>query len=131
MNDRGWTIRDWGSSTVVVMGMPMTARKYRRWQRPSNADACTDCNNATCGDDACKRALKPATSPTTFRVNCGIACDADDAFDSTLCGGTDCDDSDPNAEPGAGGAFGDGIDSDCDGGDGTCGDGVQQGVEEY
>ena len=73
-----------------------------------------------------KRALKAAT--TEDCVNCGTFADADgDGFDSTARAVSIAMTATLNVNPGA---FGDGIDSDCDGGDGTCGDGVQQVVEE-
>ena len=42
-------------------------------------------------------------------------CDLDDdGYEAVVCGGYDCDDSDPTVHPLAGDTFGDGIDSDCD-----------------
>ena len=47
-------------------------------------------------------------------------CDVDtDGYQAASCGGTDCDDGDVAVHPGAKDLLGDGLDSDCDGGDGT------------
>ncbi|MBW2703345.1 MAG: hypothetical protein JRF33_21210, partial [Deltaproteobacteria bacterium] len=53
---------------------------------------------------------------------CGCTTDADnDGYISEFdCGGTDCDDTDPNVNPGADEICGDGIDQDCDGIDPDC-----------
>jgi len=51
-------------------------------------------------------------------------CDVDtDGFAATACGGADCDDKDANHHPAAKDLLGDGVDQNCDGGDGIDKDG--------
>jgi hypothetical protein len=48
-------------------------------------------------------------------VSVFVGCDSDgDGFDGPICGGEDCDDSDPDIRPGAVEIWYDGIDQDCD-----------------
>ncbi len=57
------------------------------------------------------------TLSLVFGVACGTPADADgDGFDSFEAGGIDCDDSDPDVNPGAEETCFDGTDNDCDGG---------------
>ncbi|MEC8425800.1 MAG: lectin-like protein, partial [Myxococcota bacterium] len=76
------------------------------------ASVTTDGDTWTCtvtphdGEDAGVTASASAT----------VGCDADgDGVLAVSCGGTDCDDADATRYPGAGDAYGDGIDGDCDG----------------
>jgi hypothetical protein len=62
------------------------------------------CNNNV--DDNCNGSIDE---------NC-VVCDVDaDGFDSYGCGGSDCDDLDPNSFPGAPEICGDDVDNNCDG----------------
>jgi cysteine-rich repeat protein len=49
-------------------------------------------------------------------ATCQVVCDHDDdGYEAVDCGGDDCDDTDAAVYPRAGDAYGDGVDSDCDG----------------
>jgi hypothetical protein len=76
-------------------------------------DDCDSVNNATV--DGAFAAYYPQVAPW-LGVG-GTTCDdADgDGYDDEVCGGTDCDDSNPFVNPGVAEVCGDGIDNNCDG----------------
>ncbi|UJR84714.1 nidogen-like domain-containing protein [Sandaracinus amylolyticus] len=71
----------------------------------------------TCGDGTCDAGetctnCVPDCAETAACVDCSVDYDGDGAFDSA-CGGTDCNDSDPNVHPGATEVPCNRIDEDC------------------
>lgn len=93
-------------------------------QSPLPPQTCSEKGGTTCcqSNEICLgTGLGAATDcPTTC---CSGTCCTDsdsDGYASQACGGNDCDDSNPNKNPGAEEVCGNGLDDDCVGGDASC-----------
>jgi hypothetical protein len=77
-------------------------------------------NTEICGDGKDQDCDKGCAGGTDKACPCITDADKDGYISKKLCGGTDCDDSNPGVHPGAKEICGDGIDQDCDGIDPPC-----------
>jgi hypothetical protein len=115
-----WT-DDCGEGGVDEEGNPRCGEGIIRFSLPTGAFGIQglQTQNFSCQGTTC-----PAESMSAATFN-GSCCNQDgDGFNSTACGGTDCNDN-PNAggfnvNPGKTEICGDGIDNDCQGGDAPC-----------
>jgi len=91
--------------------------------------------NSTSGADVSRFVKVKTGSAAGFECTAGGSCtDADaDGYNDAACGGTDCDDTNPNIKPGAAEICGDGIDQDCSEVDLPCSSGPHAGLnyQEY